>query len=1195
MKTKFLLAVCIFTLCSLLSAPYSFGQYTKLLDFAGATNGKNSEGDLISDGTFLYGMTSIGGTNNLGTIFKIKPDGTGYVKLLDFAGATNGSTPLSSLFSDGTFLYGMTNLGGTNGIGCIFKIKPDGTGYLKLLDFNNTNGANPYGSFISDGTFLYGTTKGGGTNGLGTVFKIKPDGTGFVTLLNFSGNANGSNPRGTLLSDGTFLYGMTELGGTNIIGVIFKIKPDGTGYLKLLNFSGVANGRYPAGSFISDGTFLYGMSTQGGTNNIGCIFKIMPNGTGFSKLYDFAIAPDGSTPYGTLKSDGTFLYGMTYSGGAGSKGTIFKIKPNGTGYATLLSFSGTANGSNPYGSFYFSGGYLYGMNFNGGANNDGTVFKFYTLVVDNINSTMVNCFGGNNGTATANVGGGISPYTYTWNTSPAQTTQTATGLTAGNYTVTVTDANSITTTATVAITQPATLVANPGTAKTICSGSSTTIGGAATGGTSPYTYAWNPSASLNSSTAVNPTASPTITTTYTETVTDSKGCTASNTVKVTVNILSVNPTSASASPASICKGSSTTISVVGGSLGTGASWKWYSTNCGTTLAGTGSSITVAPTTTKTYYVRAEGTCNNTTCATVTVTISNPTITITKTNVSCNGGNNGTATATPSGGTSPFTYLWNNSQTTQTATGLSATTFTVTITDAIGCSTSSTVAITQPTALVANAGIGKTICNGSSTTIGGTPSGGTSPYTYSWSPSASLNFPASSNPTANPTITTTYTETVTDSKGCTASNTVTVTVNNLSANPTSATASPVKICKGSSDTLTVVGGSLGTGASWKWYSTNCGTTLAGTGSSITVAPTTTKTYYVRAEGTCNNTTCASVTVTVSSPSVTVSKTNVSCNGGSNGSATATPSGGIAPYSYLWSNSGTTSQISNLTSQTYSVTITDAIGCTVSSTVSITQPTALSVSTTSTNVKCNGGNNGSAIASVSGGTSPYTYLWSTSATTAQVTNLTSQIYTVTITDAKNCVDTATVSISQPAVLTDSMSATDASSCSASDGSASATVSGGISPYTYSWNPSGQTSQTATGLPADTFIVTISDSAGCILSDTAIVSCVTGISSSFMQDLIQVYPNPTSGKFQVAISSSSSSQYKKVEIYNVLGEKIFAMDEGTLSSRGGQWTDRGGNTNYPITQLTIDLSDKPSGIYFIQIKTEQGTINKKLIISR
>ena len=349
-------------------------QYSKLLDFAGA-NGDYTDGSLISDGTFLYGMTNQGGTNDLGVVFKIKPDGTGYEKLLNFAGAANGSYPESSLISDGTFLYGTTYFGGTNGRGVIFKIKPDGTGYAKLLDFAGTaNGSNPYGSLIYDGTFLYGMTWFGGTNDLGVVFKIKPDGTGYVKLLDFAG-ANGSYTDGSLISDGTFLYGMAYQGGTNDLGVVFKIKPDGTGYEKLLDFAGAANGSYPTGSLISDGTFLYGMTPEGGTNDMGVVFKIKPDGTGYVKLLDFAGMANGSYPEGSLISDGTFLYGMTGGGGTNDMGVIFKIKPDGTGYANLLDFAGAANGSYPTGSLISDGTFLYGMTGGGGTNDMGVVFK----------------------------------------------------------------------------------------------------------------------------------------------------------------------------------------------------------------------------------------------------------------------------------------------------------------------------------------------------------------------------------------------------------------------------------------------------------------------------------------------------------------------------------------------------------------------------------------------------------------------------------------------------------------------------------------------------------------------------------------------------------------------------------------------------------------------------------------------------
>ncbi|HLG04012.1 MAG TPA: T9SS type A sorting domain-containing protein, partial [Bacteroidia bacterium] len=298
--------------------------YSKLLDCTGAANGRRPYGLLISDSAFLYGMTVQGGTNDLGVVFKIMPDGTGYTKLLDFAGASNGSHPYGSLVSDGTFLYGMTRDGGTNNLGVIFKIMLDGTGYSKLLDFAGSNGSDPTGSLISDGTFLYGMTSQGGTNNYGVVFKIMPDGTGYTKLLDFAGTANGRQPMGSLVSDSTYLYGMTNLGGTNNLGVIFKIMPNGTGYSKLLDFTGAANGCLPYGSLVSDGAFLYGMTAFGGVSDRGVIFKIMPDGTGYSEFFDFAYDANGNVPFGSLISDGLFLYGMTAYGGTNDAGTAFR-------------------------------------------------------------------------------------------------------------------------------------------------------------------------------------------------------------------------------------------------------------------------------------------------------------------------------------------------------------------------------------------------------------------------------------------------------------------------------------------------------------------------------------------------------------------------------------------------------------------------------------------------------------------------------------------------------------------------------------------------------------------------------------------------------------------------------------------------------------------------------------------------------
>lgn len=350
-------------------------QYTKLLDFTADPNGQFPQGSLISDGTYLYGMTQIGGLDNLGIIFKIKPDGTGFLKLLDFTGSANGSNPRGCLISDGTFLYGMTPTGGTNDAGVIFKIKPDGTGFAKLLDFGGVAyGGNPQGTLYRDGTFLYGMTQKGGSNNLGIIFSIKTDGTGFSKLLDFAGSVNGSNPEGSLISDGTFLYGMTIVGGTSGDGTIFKIMPDGTGYSKLLDFNQSKIGGIPQGSLIYDGTFLYGLTVMGDTNSRGNVFKIKPDGTGYSRLMVFG-PENGMFPNGSLYSDGVFLYGLTCLGGAYGNGMLFKLKPDGSGYSKLLDFNGE-NGSRPYYASVISDGiFLYGMTYYGGLNGGGIIYK----------------------------------------------------------------------------------------------------------------------------------------------------------------------------------------------------------------------------------------------------------------------------------------------------------------------------------------------------------------------------------------------------------------------------------------------------------------------------------------------------------------------------------------------------------------------------------------------------------------------------------------------------------------------------------------------------------------------------------------------------------------------------------------------------------------------------------------------------
>ncbi len=224
--------------------------------------------------------------------------------------------------------------------------------------------------------------------------------------------------------------------------------------------------------------------------------------------------------------------------------------------------------------------------------------------------------------------------------------------------------------------------------------------------------------------------------------------------------------------------------------------------------------------------------------------------------------------------------------------------------------------------------------------------------------------------------------------------------------------------------------------------------------------------IRTEVTSANclTTCASQCLTVATSGI-----NVSCFGGNNGTATATPSNGTAPYTYAWSNGGTIQTISNLTAGTYTVTVTASGNCTGTATRIVTAPAVLSGSTTVTNTS-NGQNNGAINLTVSGGTPAYTFLWSNGATTEDIANLAPATYTVTVTDSKGCTATksATVSTSSAPPITLSFSVTNASS-GQNNGAIDMTVSGGTAPFTYLWS-NGATTQDLVNIAAGTYNVTV-----------------------------------------------------------------------------------------------------------------------------
>ncbi|MGP8214596.1 MAG: choice-of-anchor tandem repeat GloVer-containing protein [Bacteroidia bacterium] len=354
----------------------TYGAYSTLVSFDSNTTGETPYGSLIQayDGN-LYGMTSQGGAHKSGTIFRCTTSGTLTV-LATFDSATDGKYPYGDLIqaADSNF-YGLTSKGGSAGKGIMFKCTRAGV-ITKMIDFNNTIGITPTGSLLqtTDGS-LYGMTDKGGFAGFGTIFKTDLSGK-LTTAYTMGGLPIGNTPFGNLMeaSDGN-IFGMTYNGGKWDRGTIFKYSASGT-LTTLITFNDT-NGAYPQGSLIqaTDGN-LYGMTSAGGANNHGTLFQCSEKGV-FNTLVNFDSITNGCSPFGSLlqATDGN-LYGMTYSGGSASDGTLFKCTLTGA-LTTLVNFSG-ANGKNPEGSLIQAyDGNLYGMTSSGGTGY-GTIFRSTT-------------------------------------------------------------------------------------------------------------------------------------------------------------------------------------------------------------------------------------------------------------------------------------------------------------------------------------------------------------------------------------------------------------------------------------------------------------------------------------------------------------------------------------------------------------------------------------------------------------------------------------------------------------------------------------------------------------------------------------------------------------------------------------------------------------------------------------------------
>jgi uncharacterized repeat protein (TIGR03803 family) len=367
--------------CSLSSPPPTFS----MLHAFPWTNGDGAVppgGLLLGNDGALYGMTAAGGTSNLGTVFSLQRNGGNY-RLLKSFHAADGASPLGALVGGGSdgVLYGVCALGGSSNYGTVFTLHEDGSGFAVLKHFFGPEGKQPDTLLIGQDTALYGATQYGGSSNYGTIFRLNTSGSGFTVLHSFTDN-NGYNPyAGPYVSliqgqDGG-LYGTTAYGGGNGDGVVFRLNPDGTGYTVLHNFSG-SDGQIPLAPLLqaSDG-LLYGTTFAGGTG-AGVLFTISTNGQSYAVLHQLCQATEGAGPIGGLLEgcDGA-LCGTTFNYGGGGGGTVFKLNKDGSGFTVLENLAKTVAPANYAIGTLVDGhdGALYGATAYGGYAGEGIIYE----------------------------------------------------------------------------------------------------------------------------------------------------------------------------------------------------------------------------------------------------------------------------------------------------------------------------------------------------------------------------------------------------------------------------------------------------------------------------------------------------------------------------------------------------------------------------------------------------------------------------------------------------------------------------------------------------------------------------------------------------------------------------------------------------------------------------------------------------
>lgn len=678
-----------------------------------------------------------------------------------------------------------------------------------------------------------------------------------------------------------------------------------------------------------------------------------------------------------------------------------------------------------------------------------------SVVLQNIviapTSTVVNANCGlENGSINLTPAGGTPPYTFMW--SNGETTEDITNLLGGvTYVVTVTSSNGCTGTHSVNVNNNTinfNVSANVN-ANTTCNGGN----GSATVNVTPvgtYTYEWSTGATTNNVTGLMAGS-------YQVTVSAGGNCT--QVVPINIPDQPNTPTISSTTVPSTCElpNGSISVSVSGGVAPYTFMWGNGETTQNLSMITGGNS----------YSLTVTGANGCTTSSSINLSNNNPPITITPTvvaNTTCNGGNGSiTLSVSPAG---MYTYMWGGGETTSSLTGLTPGGYSVTVNGGGACTQSININVPdQPSLPGVTATPVGTICELGNGSVSVSVSGGAAPYTFMWGGGETTqnlnNIPAG-----------TYDLTVTGANGCT--RTVSATVGNT--NP-AITITPNIVanttCNGGNGSISITI-SPATSPTGMPYTINWST--GSTTNSITGLAPGSYQVTVSAGGACSQVGDFTVPDNPNTPLLNATPVQSTCDL-MNGTIGLSVSGGVTPYMFLWSNGATTQNLTQILAGTYDVTVTGANGCTSATSVTVgnNNPNFNINPNIVSNTNCNGVGNGAVSLTVTPPPGPYTYMWFNGNTTNGLSGLLPGSYAVTVSAGGSCTQAIDVTIpDEPNEPQLTFSVTDAT-CGLSNGSINLSVSGGVTPYTYSWS-SGQTTQDISMVPPDAYFVTVTGANGC-----------------------------------------------------------------------------------------------------------------------